>query len=777
MFALVLLLGMVQDSSSIRGVVRAQHSHEPIARATVSLPALNRSVSSDVNGAFQITRVPAGRWRVDARALGYESHSLTVASAGLGVLNLDFELAIRPLRIGGVTVNMQRPGSGGATAPLDPAGPPPMRLVAPDELKQLPGLAEPDVLRALQFLPAVSAISDYSSAPYVRGGASDQSVVTLDGVPVFNPYHLGGLFGAINPDAVGTVDVWAGALPANSPDRLSSVVQLQPRSGSRERMNAHGNIGLISSQLTLDGPLSNRRGSYLVSGRNTYLDVLTGLAYRMNLIDLTMPYGFSDLFARVEHDLGRLGAITWSGYFGGEKIGVPPRMARELESDLDFGWGSRMSTVALRHPVGTNLLAQARLAYSDFHGSIDDRNWTSPVTCGECTFPPDTTHSIEGASLARVLIGELDLNWYARSHQLHAGLAWNRWTLRHRIDFNSDHRLINDLNWRQQAGTIAAYLEDEWAVSDRLQLRAGLRLVDAGSAGRAWLPRAGVRLQVHDDWALSLGAGRYAQLLRGMRDEESAVSSVMATELYALQPDSVGMATADDLVLGLQWQRARASLRIDAYTRRMHNLMLAPSNPDPLERPFLIEREYRLGTGSARGLELMARHAPGNLELGLNYAFTNALRSVDTDEFTPRFERRHTIDLTAAYRRAGGSILSARLAMGSGQPYTPVVDVVPTWSYDADGRVITDGHAFIPGEHNSARLPGYLRLDVAARKNLRKRWFGRETTVTPYVQILNLLNSKNVMLTDPAPNTRPRPELRYWPQLPILPTFGLEWKF
>jgi outer membrane receptor protein involved in Fe transport len=554
-----------------------------------------------------------------------------------------------------------------------------------------------------------------------------------------------------------------------------------PRRGSRERSHAQGNIGLVSSQLTLDGPLPGQRGSYLVSGRSTYLDVISDLAYRTNLIDFTVPYGFTDLFAHTEHDLGRQGAITWSGYLNGEAVGVPPRMMRALNGDIDFRWGSRMSALTVRHPLGSSVLAQARFGYSDFHGSFEGREWQPALSCAaNCPRPiepEDTSYYVLGHSLSRALSTEFDLTWVAGAHQLRAGAAWNGLYLRHQADFrNTDSDILKDMNLHQQASTLAAYLEEEWSVNDRLNLRAGARVFDAGRYGRAWLPRLGARLRLSDRWSISLGAGRYAQLLRGMRDDESVISSFIAYELFALQPDTVGLARADDLVLGLHWQGPRSSLRIDAYTRRMHNLVMPLPSLDPMETPPVIDDEYLLGSGAAHGLELMARHRQGDFDLGLNYAYTNTTRRVGSERFTPRFERRHTLDLTAGYT-AGATALNARLTLAGGQPYTPALGVQQNWLFDGDSRIRALDYFLVLGEHNSARMPAYVRLDVSARRSMQKRWFGRATTVTPYIQILNVLNAKNVLLTDPAPSPFGKPVINYWPQFPILPTFGLEWKF
>src|SRR5262245_31391909 len=164
--------------------------------------------------------------------------------------------------------------------------------------------------------------------------------------------------------------------------------QIQPRSGARERTHVRGNIGLISSQLTLDGPLPGDKGGYLVAGRNTYLDVVANAAHRAGILSTTIPYGFSDVLARVDRELGPLGSISWSGYFNREGIDTPERANLEVDGELDFDWGSRMSAFTIRHPLGNSLLAQLRLGYTDFHGGFVGYEHTSQVrTCPAPTCP------------------------------------------------------------------------------------------------------------------------------------------------------------------------------------------------------------------------------------------------------------------------------------------------------------------------------------------------------------------------------------------------------
>jgi hypothetical protein len=324
--------------------------------------------------------------------------------------------------------------------------------------------------------------------------------------------------------------------------------------------------------------------------------------------------------------------------------------------------------------------------------------------------------------------------------------------------------------------TLAAYVEDSWRAHERLQLRAGVRLLDAGRHGRAWLPRFGASLELSPALSLSLGGGRYAQVLRSMRDDESMVASLIAYDILAAQPEQVGLATGADLVGGVSWRGASTSLRVDAYARRMEGLVLAPVPAEPTRTPPLVIDAFRIGQGTMRGVEVTLGHRRGRADYTLGYALASAERTVGGERFPPRFERRHVLDAGASLPWGERALVTTRLALGSGQPFTPPVGLAAPFRFDpVQRRWVEDESTILLGAHNSARLPGYLRLDVAARKRYDKRWFGREMMLTPYLQILNVLSSKNVLFGETDPFMEPR--ITFAPQLPFLPTFGVEWKF
>src|SRR5690606_32437325 len=159
---------------------------------------------------------------------------------------------------------------------------------------------------------------------------------------------------------------------------------------------------------------------------------------------------------------------------------------------------------------------------------------------------------------------------------------------------------------------------------------------------------------------------------------------------------------------------------------------------------------FRIGRGRVRGLELLARYRPGRTDIMLSYALQFAELDVAGETYPPRYERRHLLMAAAAVPLGETGTLGAQLALGSGQPYSPAVGLTTPMQYDpANGQWVPGGLEVVLGERNSGRLPGYLRLDVAARKRFEKHWFGRRVSVTPYFQVLNVLNTRNVLLAEP----------------------------
>ena len=761
-------------AGAIQGTVREEGTGAPIASATVSLPQLRRSVRTGEDGGYVVRGVPAGAWTVRANALGrHPAEAVALVPVG-GTLRLDLNLTPRPVPLERVDVQGQAQG----TAPLaDPAGPGAVRLNA-EALRVTPALAERDVLRAVHTLPSVAAASDFSTAPYIRGGSPDQTLVTLDGITLYNPYHLGGMFSAVDPDAVESVDVLAGAFPASMGDRASGAMDIRTRDGGMDRVSATGALGLVSARLGLDGPLPGRGGSWLFSTRRTYVDVVSRAAYEADAIKGHLPYAFRDSHLKLTWPAVAHGRLTVTAYVNRERIRYTPRDTAWQESRMDLGWGSRAAGVQWSRPLPGGGRVEARAAWSGFGGRF--RLVERPQADFGGYLPGLDTLLMADTRLHDAHVAA-SATWPRGAHQLGGGVEAHQYRFYQDV-IPLDDELKNHLagmEFEQNPATLSLWVEDVWQARPALRLRGGVRVLVAGSRGTAVMPRLGASWTATPRLTLSAAAGRSAQVMHSLLDPERVMASVMAYDILAAAPR---LTVADDLVLGAAWASGGTELRVDGYLRRVPRLPIAPYHEDLFRNSLVHPDSFVSGSARARGLELLASHRRGSAGVQLAYTLASARRQLDSLRWTPRFERRHSLDFSAWTGWGRRGQISLRFVAATGQPYTPVVGTTRRWHYDPAAGALTGTGQVEPvmGAYNSGRLPEYLRLDLGARREFRRRMRGREVSLVPYIQVVNLLNRPNVLYAVPKHElnmNRVGTHISYAPQFPVLPTLGIEWRF
>ncbi len=776
---MVLALGLsllFAQQGTIYGWVRAEGSLEPVAFAAVE-PVGGRAVLTDEHGYYVLPRVPTGEVRVRVSVLGYGASDSTVVVNDGGRVRLDFTLPTRPVTLEDIRVQ----GGSEEMASVATPGPPPMRIDAPT-IGLAPGVAEKDAFRAIQMLPSVAAASDFSSALYVRGGSPDQTIVLLDGAPVFNPYHLAGLFSAIDPDAISNIELLPGGMPATEGDRASGVVKIWTRDGGRDRVRGHGALGLVSSRFGVDGPLPTDGGTYLISVRRTYFDLMTRGAYELGLIDTPFPYAFTDAHAKITQDVGRTGRLNVSGYINDERVHTP----REVSPNdrTSFSWGTRAGSIAYRQPMGS-ILAEVTLAATSFDGRFESIQYWS-MDAG----PPEADTSFIGLLTMRDIVTDARLTWYGGGHELKAGVQLDLYDFRYR--FILEDQVITDpagddddpirdifaiLGETAGITTIAGYVEDEWTLTERLAFRAGVRALHAPGVDTDVMPRVGLRWSLSDDLNLTAAAGRYAQGIHSLRNEESVLSSIMPYELLVPASAETGFLVSEDVTLGLEYRQPNTRLRADGYYKRYPTLPTTPLSDDPMNAP-IFATGFEGGSGWASGLELFVQHRRGKSVVMGSYALTWAERSLGDEAYTPRYQRRHMADITGGLEWGDGGLLTARVAAATGQPFTPALARTTRFMWDPYTQTYQPMNSpVVYGEHNTERLPAYFRLDLGVRNEGVRTWFGREFTIVPYFQVLNVLGNKNVVAGQPQYNFEGATEVQYLPAMPTLPTFGVEWRF
>ncbi len=729
-----------QEVRDVVGRVFAAGDSTAIEGVRVHVDSLGIATVSDGRGYFRLVRLPRSRLAIDFSRIG-------VAPDTVWLLpdrdTLFVYLQPQAIRLDPVTAQA-RPE---ARERFEQLVQPSVVSIDREIITRIPGLAEADVVRAVQLLPGTISTNDYSVGFNVRGGEPDQNLTQLDGITIFNPSHLGGLFSTFDADAVEDVEFITGAFPAEYGGRLSSVLDVAVRPGRSDRFSARGNVSLISSKALIEGPLPTGGASYLIGARRTYADVLIGA-----LSSETMPYYFADALGKVSIPFSTGGVLSVTGYWGRDAVDWPwieEEPGRE-GIDLVANWGNRLLGIRFARPVGrteltvdagvTNFNASFGLAPGIFQAENDVRMLTARAVL---VISPAEAHDI----------------------RLGGGIEDYRMT----YDVSSESFSANYFTAAYEPRIWSLFLDDQWQPVSWLFLRPGVRMeVVEGPDVLNWAPRVGVKTFLSEDFALTGSIGRYHQALHSLRDQNVSWNML---DFWIGADTIIPVARSDHLVLGFEtWLGKTVSLTLEGYWKSFDDIIDAN-----LEEDARIAGDETVPVaGDAWGADLLLMKHAGSITGWIAYGLGKATRRSAEREYSAVHDRRHTLNIVVQAPGPLGSDMSLRVGYGSPLPYTPFLGEWRHRIYRASGHLLDDyqSEPIASPVLNSARYPYYSRVDLSFRWDVKK-WGG---VLRPYVQLVNVLNRKNVFFYTFDYGRTP-PTRSALSQLPLLPTIGLEFEF
>ncbi len=724
---------------TLRGTVRAAQDSAPVAGALVDVLGDGGRAVTDPEGRFLVPR-PAGALRLAVRVLGFAPDTVVVSPSADSV---EVWLARTAVTLEALEVEAGRVQ---ARVRFEQLAQVSTTTLSSPEIKRVPGVLESDVLRVVQMLPGTVTKNDYSIGYNVRGGESDQNLVLVDGIPVFNPSHLAGLFSTFDPDAIDHADFLTGGFPAGYSGRLSSILDIGLKSGAR-RFRMGSQVSLLSSRLYAEGPLPGG-SSFLLSGRRTYMDQVVAAFTSKEL-----PYYFTDLLGKLSMPTGA-GALAVTGYWGRDafNLNLVSGDSGRVPVDLAWNWGNRFAGATWRQPLGSGRArVDAHAAASEYTGTIG--------------LLPDLVRWDNGA---RLLTGGLGLALQpGEGHSLQAGAGVEHYRT---VDSIVSPALDVTLQRARHQPTVwSAFLDEQWTPGPRFMLRPGVRLeyvpLHQGFVGVA--PRVAVKYFLAGQTALTASTGRYYQAIHSIRDQEFPLT---LNESWVAADQNIPVARSDHFVLGLEsWFGRDVQLTVEAY-RKTFNDLVTPNRAQFLDR---AGDEYTPATGTSAGLDLMLRRHAGRVRGWMAYSYTRAWRTSEGLTYPPAHDRRHTFNIVVEAPGPGRSDLTARWSYGSPLPYTAFTGLWYHRVYNITDHIFDDyNEEPVAGPRNGARYPPYNRLDLGLHWAFRKWGASWE----PYLQVVNVYNRKNAFIYffdfESAPPTRTGVS-----QLPLLPTFGLEIHF
>ena len=720
LFLLTALPLAAQSPLTLSGTVTDATSGEQLAGVNVYLPATTTGAQTNVYGFYSLTlpegAAAAAADRVVFSYLGYRNDTLRLPAAGE---RLDVALVPTNQQLSTVEVSAQA-----GTAARAGAGVHQLDRQAIIDNPVL--LGEKDALKALQLLPGVANPREGFGGLFVRGGSPGQNLILLDGAPVYNAFHLFGFLSVFDADALQRVTLYKGQFPARFGGRVSSVVDLRMKEGNRKAWHGRGGIGLLTSRLTLEGPLgNNEKISVLLSGRRTYLDAI----YNVLSGEDDKLYFYDGNF-KVNYHLDERQQLFISGYLGQDRFSFRNTYGGTEQTD-GFDWGNRTLTVRYNRELGDRAFLNVTAIRSAFDFTVENEE----VTRGQL-------YRVTYRSGIRDLGLQTDLDYFLSSrHTLRAGLSvtdhdFDLTTSAERLDTGGEVRGADTV----RALELTAYLEDEFAISPRLTANYGLRFTYFDPRGgqrnyAAAEPRLSLSYQLRAGWTATAGYAYTRQYLHQLSNSGPS----LPTSLWVPASESVRPQASQQISVGTAWSPRRDTpwaLTAAVYVRRFADIIGYTNGAsffllDALNEPGQVNRIDvldNLTTGNARaaGLELGATYTTERLRTSLAYTLAGVeerLTGVNDGAYFPAAQdRRHDLTLTARYALRPNLLVSANWTYGSGVPTT-----IPITRYAL-------GNASLPGFVNGINLQGDFkqrhnyrmaavhRLDVALRWRRSLRW-------------------------------------------------------
>ena len=654
-------------------------------------------------------------------------------------------------------------------------------------------LGEVDVLKSLQRLPGVQAGSDGGAALYVRGSSPDQNLILLDGVPVYNAMHLFGFFSVFNADAVNHVQFYKDGFPARYGGRLASVIDIHLKEGNRQEFQGSGSVGLLSTRLTLEGPLFSEKTSFLLSGRYAHLSPLTRLLTRIADTE-DIFYSFHDATAKINHTFSHRDQVYLSTYFGQDYYRTEDQYERAPSDDFNafqrnvseerIQWGNVTTALRWNHVFNRQLFSNLTLTYSRYRFELNES--AHAFWKGEDVVDQNTDEKGQRTSGIRDWAAKVDFDYwpYPRHHVRFGGnMIWH--TFRPgtaRYTFREDERLVTDTIYG--APLISnieggLFIEDEVQLLPSVNANIGLHLAGFQVDQRsylAWQPRLSLHYQPSTATHWQASYTRMAQFIHLATN----LALSLPSDLWLPSTQRVAPETAHQWTLGYQRTLRSYTVQAETYYKTLQNVVeFKEGGFSFYESVFNWENRVASGRGRSYGIEMMAQRTAKRLNGWLSYTLSRSERQFDEvnggNWFPFKYDRRHEVDVGGIFHWKDHINVSFGWGLATGFALT-----LPTVTFAERGLAPDDNYwdnnLVVYGTRNSQRARATHRLDVSIAFRKTKRWGER----TWEFGIYNIYSRKNPFSIDFYQNEYGKNSgINFYETslFPILPSVSYQFKF
>ncbi|MBA4303908.1 MAG: TonB-dependent receptor [Sphingobacteriaceae bacterium] len=747
-----------ESTGTVRGFVYDKSSGEPILFTNVFLKGTTYGASTDVNGFFSISRIPAGTYTLISTYLGYDTASVQVTVKPGGIVNQKLFINKSSIQLRAIEVSAEKQEQLTAVKVS-------VETVTAKQITQIVSVGgDADIAQYLQVLPGVVFTGDQGGQLYIRGGSPVQNKVMLDGMIIYNPFHSIGLFSVFETDIIKNADVYTGGYNANHGGRISAVMDVTTRDGNQKRLTGKIGASPFMSRVVLEGPLSRPKNpdklapTFVIAGKSSYLNRTSPVLY--SYADSNgLPFSFNDIYAKTTFKAKNGSKLSLFGFNFNDRVNF-----RQI---ADIGWNSLgLGANFVLIPEGSTSLISGTMAYSDYQANQTEADG-APRQSGITGFN-----------------GNINITQFLGGDEVVYGVDV--------VGFGTNFRFTNPsgLILSQDANTteLAAYVKYKY-LTEKLVLEPGFRIHAYSSLGEVSLePRLGAKYNLTKQLRLKFAGGLYSQNLISAQSDRDIVNLFYG---FLSGPDNLPR-TFDGQDVTSKLQKARHAIagvefdlgrhlefNVETYIKdfnQLTNINRDKIYEDILEfsdKPDFLKKDYIIERGQAYGFDFRLKYDRKRFYFWATYSWTYVDRFDGIRTYNPSFDRRHNINLVSTYT-FGKDLnweLSGRWNFGSGFPFTQTQGFHP--NINVDNGINTDflsqngGLGIVYADFNQGRLPTYHRLDVS----LRHTWAISDRSELDFnFSISNMYNRENIFYFDRVRFSRVN-------QLPILPSLGVTLSF
>lgn len=793
----VVVLKRKPKQVTVSGFVRDKRSAESLIGASVYEAHSRVGTASNNFGFFSLT-LPPGNITIRSSYIGYTSHQHILNGLERDtVLTIELEpsASLQEVVITGQSNDKQSVLSTQMGA-LE---------INQQTIRSTPVMfGEADIIKTLQLTPGVSAGTEGTAGMYVRGGNVDENLFLIDGNPVYQINHIGGIFSAFNPEAISGMDFFKSGFPSRYGGRLSSVVDVHTKEGNMKEYHGSASIGLISGNLNFEGPIIKDRTSFNIGLRRTWLDVLSApavaIANKITKKDgtrLRARYAFHDLNLKVNHIFNDRSRMYLSLYNGndvlkGGSTDFPDQdsdNSYNYDSDVSLRWGNIMATAGWTYVFNNRLFGKVSGVFTRYHsrlrntehdvvGNEGDEDYSdsfreNETNTGITDFGLRTSFDYLPASAHHIRFGGDYL-----VHRFHP--EYNRSVAYEKNEETSveiGQEFANDLLWGHEAGV---YAEDDWTLSSAVRLNAGLRFSLFNVQGKTYTglePRVSLRWLLDDNLSFKASYSRMNQYVHLISN--SFIS--LPTDAWMPVTRKLKPLISDQVSAGFYYNLNKEyNFSVEGYYKTLDNLL--EYRDGHTFTPSFVNWEDKLTAGEGRsyGAEFMVRKETGRTTGWVGYGLSWSDRQFDElnqgARYPARFDNRHKLNIVVMHKISPKVELSAAWSYASGNHVT--LSLENYYENGTGSPTNNDNHYVVnSGEsidyyegRNNYQLPAYHRLDLGI-KIYRPKKKGRMGIWT--VSIYNVYSRMNPFMIYKSDKTIPDPGSPYGKNVPVFKTIGI----